>query len=394
MFTYSVFWTMPLDVVELLEFLSIRHLLLMILFLWIARKVVGAAMNRGVIPEKAKHGVLAQSAAEELSASTQAKGCCVVANAEPCVPRGLVSYSNAPKAQPFDSGLCSGSFIMLHRPTDDPKRFLSGDYPYSEHMHGRKRLWEFRVQITPREEVEGDFFIGCEQDQHYPIGRVQRCVGDSVISALRRAAGAKGMHQSHGDDPATTEGECERPEIVFPLWVIDQLIVTPEGAQPPSLTDPNFDKLGQRKTDDRRAMAQTMTSLRFQPGTTYTLGFWCIAQFVDGIAWCSRAPTWGLVPEVTLSELGTHAPCYVTLYALKPRRLWKGKVAANDSRHLDSRKSYLWRTALWSSYMPPKPERMQELVSGGPHELHLASGAPHKGEKLRTKKARCCCGTA
>lgn len=320
-------------------------------------------------------------------------GRAVFVNASPCMPAGEVIYNNAPEPLVFDSGVCSGAFICLHKPTDDEEAMASGDYPYADHMHGRRRLWEFRIQLCFRQKVDGEIFFGAEQDRYYPIGRAQRCVGDSVIGMLRRAA--TGMYQSHGDDPEATQGEKERPGIVFPLWVMDQLIISEPGEAPPSLTDPDFAQLGRTKSSNRPAMRQAISNLDFKEGVTYTFGFWCISQFVDAIGWCSRAPRRGLLPEVGLRELGTHPPAFITMYALKPREDWANDPSTSDRRHLDSRKTYLFRVALWSSKMPPEQRRLQELtdrvqVKGLRPRVGLSA---EEAERARRRQAaRCCCG--
>eukprot|EP00928_Gymnodinium_smaydae_P089002 TRINITY_DN73017_c0_g1_i1.p1 TRINITY_DN73017_c0_g1~~TRINITY_DN73017_c0_g1_i1.p1 ORF type:complete len:415 (-),score=65.56 TRINITY_DN73017_c0_g1_i1:76-1251(-) len=313
------------------------------------------------------------------------KGHLVLVNAAPCGPPGAVFQSNAPEPCPFETDISSGNYLFIHRPTDDPERVESGDYPYGDHMHGRRRLWEFRMQFRFKRKVEGEVFFGVEQDRYYPVSMVERYLVSSFVSLIRRAA--PGMYHSHGDDPVTTDGECEIPGTVFPLWVMDQLIVTPEGETPPRLNDPEFDTFGRIKAHDREAMKQAIDGLDFSPGKTYTFGFWCVAQFMDAIAWKLLAA--GILPETSLTDLSTHPPCFATMYCLKPKDQWRSVSGPRDNRHLVSRKTYLWRVGFWSSHLPPPPGRTKELMCTG------EPGTPSsRGQRSRSRDDRSCgfCG--
>jgi hypothetical protein len=330
---------------------------------------------------------------KRMNSLAESKESLVFVNALPSQPPdGTPSLSNALEPSSFDSGVCYGKFLSLHKPTDNPERCASGEYPYAAHMHGRRRNWEFRIQLTFRESIEGDFFFGAEQDRYYPVGIAERYASGAMISVLKRAA--TGMYQTHGDDPAATQGECERPEIVFPLWVMDQLIVTMENERPPSLRDPNFSCLGISKTQDRAAMRNALSGLQFSAGCTYTFGFWCVSPFVDGIAWSCKSPFGDLLPPVRLTDLGTHPPAFLTLYALKPKEQWM-EADKQDGRHLDSRKVYLWRVAFWSSMYPPTSQRVRELI-GEPRGVPCPAPTPRTAEEAdeqqqKRKISRSCC---
>merc|ERR1719401_82001 len=168
------------------------------------------------------------------------------------------------------------------------------------------------------------------------------------------------MYQPYGDDPDKVTGELESPCNAFPLWVMDQLIVTAAGEKPPELSSDEFPKLGMIKADDRKAMKRAIDGLEFTPGVTYTFGFWCISQFVDAINWKA---TLGGPLDASLSAWGTHPPAYLQMYYLKPRDEWTDVHGKNDQRHLDSRKQYIFRCGLWSSLHPPMPSRVEDLTS-------------------------------
>eukprot|EP00747_Dinoflagellata_sp_TGD_P188108 gnl/TRDRNA2_/TRDRNA2_46585_c0_seq1.p1 gnl/TRDRNA2_/TRDRNA2_46585_c0~~gnl/TRDRNA2_/TRDRNA2_46585_c0_seq1.p1 ORF type:complete len:388 (+),score=51.69 gnl/TRDRNA2_/TRDRNA2_46585_c0_seq1:37-1200(+) len=275
-----------------------------------------------------------------------------------CFPPGIMYHSNAAEPTEFDSGVCYGKVLVLHKPTQNEAALKSGKYPYAAHMHARKRLWELRLQITFRENVEGEIHFGLEQDKYTEVSRLQRMVSAPLLRTLRSIA--KGMHQSFGEDPNATAGEPERSTIVFPFCVMDQLIVTKQGETPPCLTDPAFPSKGLTKANDRRAFQEAMDALKYQSGTTITVGFWSIAQFCDCIGW--KAPKRGLMPEIRFGEIGIHPPCYGSLYVLRPRHEWSNVQGINDHRHLDSRKLYLFRSFFWSPVVAPDERRIIEIT--------------------------------
>eukprot|EP00438_Fugacium_kawagutii_P031295 Skav201233 [mRNA] locus=scaffold4162:159047:180794:+ [translate_table: standard] len=261
--------------------------------------------------------------------------------------------------------------MCVHKPTHEPEKMRSGKYALSEHLHQRKRLWEWRLQLRFRDVVQADnVFFGCEQDRYYHVGTVDRYISSSVIALLRQAA--DNVYQTHGEDPATTRGEAERPTIAFPLWVMDQMIITEEGEEAPKLDDPDFSSYGIIKAQNRKGMQEALQGLEFQPGRTYTFGFWCVAQAVDAIGW--KVPARALIPEIKLNEIGTHPPIYICMYILRPQDQWTDVQGRHDTRHLDSRKIYIWRTSLWSSALPPPLERQKELQGAAFARRRISSG--------------------
>eukprot|EP00931_Biecheleriopsis_adriatica_P118469 TRINITY_DN93873_c0_g1_i1.p1 TRINITY_DN93873_c0_g1~~TRINITY_DN93873_c0_g1_i1.p1 ORF type:complete len:385 (-),score=56.36 TRINITY_DN93873_c0_g1_i1:52-1206(-) len=363
-------WWLPL-----VTFLVILEVLL--LLLWY---VASSLLRRSKASDASEDSAAKQTAQPELGNGNHL----VLVNAAPCGPKGQDSRSDALQATEFDSGICHGSWLCMHKPTDDPETMERADYPHAEHLHGRKRLWEFRLQLKFREEVPGDMFFGCEQDRYYHVPTVEKYISSSVISLLRHASG-DGMYQTHGDDPRYVRGENERPAIVFPLWVMDQLIISNEGEEPPSLVDPQFCSYGIIRAQDRKGMQEAIKDLKFRPGPTFTFGFWCIAQFVDAVGW--KVPARGVIPEVKLNEIGTHPPAYITMYSLKPECEWEVQEA-RDTRHLDSRKIYIWRVAIWSSLMPPEPERKQELLAKASTTMKRRSS---EGSLRNRQKGFCWC---
>lgn len=292
---------------------------------------------------------------------TAAAECMILFNAKPAGPRGIEFKSNADTPYPVETDCARGHFLIIHKPTGNPDLMKAEKYPYSEHMHKRRRIWEFRCQFTLKRDIDGPLFVGLEMDEYPYLSWLADKSGMLIINSFQRLC--RELYFSKGDDPKTTVGEIERRQIVFPLWALDQYILTEEGDTPPDLCDPEFPRKGMIKADNRRAFSKAMTELRLRPGPTYTFGFWGPSRLVDVIGWHTSGKD--------LCSSGVRPPCYITMYALKP--------AGTEARHLDSRKDFIVHCAYWSSLKPPKAHRAKELSSAD-------DGSRCPGEEERQNK--------
>jgi len=216
-------------------------------------------------------------------------------------------------------------------------------------MHGRKRLWEIRLQITLKRAIEGKIFVGVEQDKYHYPGWVQFQLGNTVAATLRRLVGS--LHQSPGDDPERSRhlSELERPQLAFPMEMfMDQLDITPDGDTPPDVCSADFPEMGIIKSQDRKAFKRAMSELSLEPGPTYTFGMWAPSQSIDAIKWSAMGKD--------VRNFGIDPPCYFMMYALKP-----SPPGVKETRHLDSRKDYLWHSVFWSTVLPAEINRQREL---------------------------------
>jgi len=298
----------------------------------------------------------------------------ILFNADPSGPRGIEFRSNADAPYPMETDCARGQFLFLHKPTGNPDLLKSGKYPYSDHMHHRKRTWEFRCQFTLKREIEGQLFVGLEMDEYPYLSWLADKSGMLIINSFRRLCPE--LYFSKGEDPKKAVGEIERRQIVFPFWALDQYVLTEEGDTPPDLCDPEFSRKGMIKTEDRRGFSKTMTELRLKPGPTYTFGMWGPARLIDVIGWHTSGKD--------LCSSGVMPPCYITLYALKP--------AGTETRHLDSRKDFIIHCAYWSSLKPPKAARARELSSAGDVSEELkAKDKQEKRQKTGRRSCLPCC---
>jgi hypothetical protein len=202
-------------------------------------------------------------------------------------------------------------------------------------------------------------FFGIELEDYVPLSFTTSQAMAATVAALKRAVGSD-LYHSSGDDPKKVSGEKERPTFVMPLWAFDQFIETPAGEDPPDLADPNMDKLGTKRTDNRSAFIKRFSNFQFEAGTTYTFCFWGISQWLDDIMWQVK----GIVPGgLNFNKFCGKPPVHVVLYTLRPR-MPGDPQKKEDTRHLDSYKNYYFHLAFWSSQAKPSGRRCSELLQG------------------------------
>lgn len=296
-------------------------------------------------------------------------------------PTGL-QWSNPREPYTFENELCSGTYIAFHPPTC-PGPEGSGSLNYRDYFSGKKRMWELRVSLRFKRPppTDDDMFFGIELESFVPMSEATKRVASVATAALRKVAGT--VYQSFGDDPGVARGECERPTCVLPLWAFDQFVETPEGEEPPSLTDVRFPGMGHKRYQRVGEYAQEVEALRqsFRVGPCYTFALWGPTRFLDAINW--RLVGIPLVTPLDFDRLAGAPPVHAVLYALRP------SGDSREGRHLVSRKQYLFRAAIWSSNRRPCRERFESLTGA---KMACEGGgalAPcTRDQKLRRKLGR------
>eukprot|EP00928_Gymnodinium_smaydae_P084569 TRINITY_DN6782_c0_g2_i1.p1 TRINITY_DN6782_c0_g2~~TRINITY_DN6782_c0_g2_i1.p1 ORF type:complete len:391 (-),score=52.92 TRINITY_DN6782_c0_g2_i1:438-1532(-) len=335
--------------------------LVLLLIIWRHGKVAAQPITDIQLKQHATH-------------SNRPRGFLDIRFVEPCEPVGACFTTAEPEPQKFETDACIGFSLVLHKPTADNDLLRSANYAFAAHMHDRKRLWEFRWQITPKKQLNTrSIYFGVEQDQYAYINAVSRMLSKNLVAGLRRVVD---LYQSEGDDPKKCRGETERPCCVFSLQTLDQLIVTPPGGQPPSLDDPGYSGLGITKADDRKRFKAAIEDLELLPGHTYTFSFWSVARFADAVGWQSVGST-----GVRFQKIGIHPPCYFAMYELGPG------LTSTEKRHLDSRKTYCFKLAYWSSLYPPSAQRVQELSK----EASSAQATEDSKNEVTKRLRNCSC---
>jgi len=282
-------------------------------------------------------------------------------------------FRGANTSQPVESEneFAALKFLVLHRPTHDPKKEARGDYPYSWHFAGRKRLWEVRVQVRLKQKPDGPIFFGLEMC-HVPGHKKSRAVQQTqrlVLAAIRAAIG-KEFYQTPGEDPGDGLKEAEPPTFVMPMWALDQFHISEIGEEPDLAGDLN--QVGMRRTEGMKNYIKAMGELveNFSTDKVYTFCFWGISQAIDVINWELR----GVVPGIRMdaNKLCGVSPLYVVAYILPPA------ADKEETRHLISRKKYFFKVALWSDRKPPVPEELNKI-------LGIAGGSAPQPKEARRK---------
>lgn len=261
--------------------------------------------------------------------------------------------SSQPRVDSYENEACCTKVIFMHRPTHEPRRDKAGEYPFSWHLQGRRRLWEIRFQLRFKRLPDRPLFIGIELDHYVPVSGMLRQAQKVLISACRGIVGD--CYHSSGDDPGRVDGEAEPPTFVMPLWAFDQFEVSYAGREP--ALDSDMEGRGMRRAEGVKeyiaAMKATLSNLA--EDKVYTFCFWGISQFLDCMQWevCG-----GILPGVRLdfNKLCGAPPIYFSLYELdldqeQSQSRWRSSGA--DKRHLVSRKRYFLKAAVWSELRPP-----------------------------------------
>lgn len=253
-----------------------------------------------------------------------------------------------PRVEEFENDLCSVKFVMMHKPTHKPELEKTGRYPFSAFLNGKRRLWEFRLQLRLKRPPQGQVFFGVELDHYAPVSGLARQGQKALVAACTSVVGD--CYHTNGDDPATVHGECEAPAFVMPLWAFDQFEVSEPG-QEPSLSA-NLEGVGMRRTDNLKEYIKALRGVvsSFSVDKVYTFCFWGVSQFLDVMRW---EVTGGIIPgmKIDFDKLCGSPPVFLTFYDMA------NAEQGADQRHLASRKSQYLRIEVWSALRPPPPGR-------------------------------------
>lgn len=281
-------------------------------------------------------------------------------------PRGL-HFSNPEKPYGFESERCTGSYMLFHPPPAASGNQRCQGLKFAEYFKGKPRLWEMRIQLQFKEAVlpEEDLHFGIELETYVPLNPWARQFAKGALEVVRRIIGP--VYHSVGDDPSEAhDDEIERPTCVLPLWAFDQFVETPEGEEPPSIADPNFENLGSHRSGRgfsawQKEVDELKTRLR--PGCTYTFAFWGNSVYLDVLNW--NIVGIPMAPPMDFDRFAGRPPVHVAMYSLmKPGD-------GEDNRHVQSRKRYCWRAALWTSTRRPERKRFEELIGAEPGKSPL-----------------------
>mmetsp|Transcript_50687 Transcript_50687/g.156921 ORF Transcript_50687/g.156921 Transcript_50687/m.156921 type:complete len:446 (+) Transcript_50687:169-1506(+) len=294
------------------------------------------------------------------------------------VPGGLVDYAGSQEPTVIESELCSMKVIFMHKPTHEPWRESTREYPYAWHLTGRKRLWETRLQMRLKRLPESRCYFGISLGGYVPVSGFTSQVQSSLVRAIRGIVGE--IYHSPGDNPKRVQGELEPPTFVMPLWAFDQFVISEPGEEPDIVDD--LDGVGMKRTDGIKPYVRAMQAMLDSWSTekVYTFCFWGISQFLDQIKWeiCG-----GFLPglRMDINKLCGSPPAFVDMYEMPDQ--------GEDKRHLLSRRCFFFRYAVWSELRPPKPEVLQELLGKDVQEAEIPR-EPRKPKLSFAQLFHCC----
>lgn len=268
------------------------------------------------------------------------------------LPSQGAHLANTAQPEEYENELCSVKCLAMHRPTHEPWRETTKDYPYSWHLGGRKRFWEIRLQLRFKRVPSSKLFFGLELEDYEPASATGRHMKTVLMKAVQRVVGD--FYYADGDDPSEINNgdEPEPPTFVMPLWAFDQFIVSEVGQEPDITGD--LEGVGIRRTDGLKSYIRELKAATDNLSTSkvYTFCIWGVSQFLDCMNWEVR----GILPGMRFgfSSFGLRPPVKIVIYEIPEQHA--------DPRHLVSRKRYYLQVAMWSMLHPPTPERLRRLL--------------------------------
>eukprot|EP00927_Polykrikos_kofoidii_P059419 TRINITY_DN54577_c0_g1_i1.p1 TRINITY_DN54577_c0_g1~~TRINITY_DN54577_c0_g1_i1.p1 ORF type:complete len:375 (-),score=79.84 TRINITY_DN54577_c0_g1_i1:113-1162(-) len=255
-----------------------------------------------------------------------------------------------PRVELFENEQSTVKMVVMHKPTNNPEARQSKTYPFSWHLAGKRRLWEIRLQMRFKKIPQGQMFFGIELDQYISLSLQTRLAQTALVTACQSVVGD--CYHSKGDNPKKVDGEPEPPTFAMPLWAFDQFLVSQVGSEPDLLGD--ISTLGMRRSDDLNAYMDAMkeTLLTLSTDNVYTFSFWGISQFLDVIQW---EVSGGVLPmQIDFNDFCGTPPVHLVMYEMN------GTDAKANTKHYRSKKTYFFRTAVWSQLKPPREGAFDE----------------------------------
>ncbi|CAJ1441806.1 unnamed protein product [Effrenium voratum] len=243
-----------------------------------------------------------------------------------------------------------GRCMLLHRPAwsyDDaePQDLAQAHYPYKEHFHGRKRLWEWRIQGRFKRRP-GVLYCGVELERYVPVNFTTRTLMRGIIPLVQGALQCKQIRHEIGkeNDPSF------RPTVVAPIWAADNTLIHEDPSAAPNIADISL-PAGYSRKAARHFWDEVWNgggpSFEVSGGPIFTFAIWGPAQLLDLRAWVFRKLPlmWGR--SLSLEPFVGKQPVHAVIYELC------GQDA--EAEHHQAHKAYVMDVrvmpeALWSSF--------------------------------------------
>lgn len=260
--------------------------------------------------------------------------------------------TGAPSVEAIENDLCSAKLVVMHKPTHNLALEKTGQYPFSSHLSGKRRLWEIRVQMRFKQVPKSQLFVGLELGKFVALSTITKQVQKALVGACKGIVGD--CYHSNGDNPTRASGEIEPPTFVMPLWAFDQFEVSEPGREPDLASD--LTGRGLLRSDSVKAYIRSLKGEinSFSTDKVYTFCLWGISRYLDFMNW----EVIDLLPGMKLdfNKLCGSPPVTIAIYDIPDLE------NSADQRHLKSRKRYFFNVAAWSTTKPPKAEVLDALT--------------------------------
>jgi len=247
-----------------------------------------------------------------------------------------------------------GRSLFLHRPAwsyDSPADDEA--YPYRSHFHGRKRLWEWRLQGKFLRKP-GTVYCGIELEEYVPVNFATRAMMRAILPLIQGALQCKSVHHEIG----RADDKTLRPVVVAPIWCFDSTLVHENPDDAPKLGTPTLPAGLSRKA--ARQFWESVWSGgpsawdRQADGPTFTFALWGPSPLLDLRAWafrklplmrgrelamepfCGQQPVHGVLYEIQADERGDvrhvqPSKVYSADFRIMPEALWESKAMGEES---------------------------------------------------------------
>ncbi|CAJ1425522.1 unnamed protein product [Effrenium voratum] len=177
----------------------------------------------------------------------------------------------------------AGRMLMMHRPPDRPDK----PWPYAEYFAKRTRRWELRVQGRFLKIPAGKLQAGVilkDFDYRQQLGLFTSWLSTLSLAPLEYVLGCRALLSFGDRGKASLKEDAMLAQVVSGLQVLDQIIVTPPGADPPDLDGElegkGITRRGAASSAAWSAMVEEVEA-GIELGNTYTFCFWSAAKFID-----------------------------------------------------------------------------------------------------------------
>mmetsp|Transcript_73814 Transcript_73814/g.175715 ORF Transcript_73814/g.175715 Transcript_73814/m.175715 type:complete len:448 (+) Transcript_73814:128-1471(+) len=233
-----------------------------------------------------------------------------------------------------------GRCLFIHRPTWSYDNDEDGlDYPYKQHFHGRRRLWEFRLQGQFKKRP-GRLYAGIELEKYVPVSWATQAAMRGMLPLVQRVLGCEVVHE------LGVPGEPSvRPSVLAPVWAADNTLVHWEQSEVPDIACATL------PTGLLRKAAKEYWETLWEgggpswgefgtDGPTYTFALWGPAQLLDIRKWVFRKLplTWGR--DLSMEPFCGKQPAHAVIYELADPSSSSGSGRRGHVQHRQEDKLY------------------------------------------------------